>query len=188
MGEFVRLEVDEASRVGTIRLDRPPVNALNAQIQEELLEAAGEAARDQRVGAVVLWGGEKVFAAGADIKAMSERSFAEALYHPAAEFWKRLAKVKTPMIAAVSGYALGGTGVVRPPGLHPPVLGLATRSTPGRPPPLPGQGVGALRPRRQRRATGRPARLNAPAGAVATAVAAHTIRPPLPNSREGLRG
>ena len=44
MGEFVRLEVDEASRVGTIRLDRPPVNALNAQIQEELLEAAGEAA------------------------------------------------------------------------------------------------------------------------------------------------
>ena len=59
MGEFVRLEVDEASRVGTIRLDRPPVNALNAQIQEELLEAAGEATRDQRVGAVVLWGGRR---------------------------------------------------------------------------------------------------------------------------------
>ena len=63
MGEFVRLEVDEASRVGTIRLDRPPVNALNDQIQEELVEAAAEAARDERVGAVVLWGGEKVFAA-----------------------------------------------------------------------------------------------------------------------------
>ncbi|HEY6709798.1 MAG TPA: enoyl-CoA hydratase/isomerase family protein, partial [Actinomycetota bacterium] len=46
MGEFVRLEVDEASRVGTIRLDRPPVNALNAQIQDELLEAAAEAGRD----------------------------------------------------------------------------------------------------------------------------------------------
>ncbi|HWW67566.1 MAG TPA: enoyl-CoA hydratase-related protein, partial [Solirubrobacterales bacterium] len=53
-------------------------------------------------------GSDEVFAAGADIRAMSERSFAEALYHPAAEFWKRIAKVKTPLIAAVSGYALGG--------------------------------------------------------------------------------
>jgi enoyl-CoA hydratase/carnithine racemase len=52
VGEFVRLEVDEASRVGTIRLDRPPVNARSAQIQDELLAAAGEAARDERVGAV----------------------------------------------------------------------------------------------------------------------------------------
>ncbi|HEX3201835.1 MAG TPA: enoyl-CoA hydratase-related protein, partial [Actinomycetes bacterium] len=70
MGELVRLEVDEASRVGTIRLDRPPVNALNAQVQDELLAAAEAAGRDQRIGAVVLWGGEKVFAAGADIKEM----------------------------------------------------------------------------------------------------------------------
>ena len=54
MGEFVRLEVDEASRVATIRLDRPPVNALNAQVQHELREAAGQAAADGRVGAVVL--------------------------------------------------------------------------------------------------------------------------------------
>ena len=77
MGEFVRLEVDEASRVGTIRLDRPPVNALNAQVQEELLEAAEAAGRDERVGAVVLWGGEKVFAAGADIKEMSGVGFAD---------------------------------------------------------------------------------------------------------------
>ena len=77
MGEFVRLEVDEASRVATIRLDRPPVNALNAQVQDELREAAGQAAADGRVGAVVLWGGEKVFAAGADIKEMAGRSFAE---------------------------------------------------------------------------------------------------------------
>ena len=77
MGEFVRLEVDEASRVGTIRLDRPPVNALNAQVQEELLEAAKAAGQDERVGAVVLWGGEKVFAAGADIKEMRGRGFAE---------------------------------------------------------------------------------------------------------------
>jgi enoyl-CoA hydratase/carnithine racemase len=56
----------------------------------------------------VISGSEEVFAAGADIRAMSERSFAEALHHPAAGFWKRLAAVKTPMIAAVSGWALGG--------------------------------------------------------------------------------
>jgi enoyl-CoA hydratase/carnithine racemase len=63
---------------------------------------------DPEIRCIVIAGSDEVFAAGADIKAMSERSFAEALYHPAAEFWKRLAKVKTPMIAAVSGYALGG--------------------------------------------------------------------------------
>ena len=51
MGELVRLEVDEASRVGTIRLDRPPVNALNAQVHGELLEVAAAAGRDERVGA-----------------------------------------------------------------------------------------------------------------------------------------
>jgi enoyl-CoA hydratase/carnithine racemase len=60
VGEFVRLEVDEASRVGTIRLDRPPVDARSAQIQDELLAAAEEAARDERVGAVVLWAREGV--------------------------------------------------------------------------------------------------------------------------------
>ena len=53
-------------------------------------------------------GTDEVFAAGADIKAMRERTFPEALHHPAAAFWKRLAAVKTPMIAAVSGWALGG--------------------------------------------------------------------------------
>ena len=53
-------------------------------------------------------GSEEVFAAGADIRAMAERTFAEALYHPAAGFWRRVAAIKTPMVAAVSGYALGG--------------------------------------------------------------------------------
>jgi enoyl-CoA hydratase/carnithine racemase len=63
---------------------------------------------DPAVRCVVIAGSEKVFAAGADIKAMSERSFAEALRHPAASFWRRLAAIKTPLVAAVSGYALGG--------------------------------------------------------------------------------
>ena len=110
MGEFVRLEVDEASRVGTIRLDRPPVNALNDQIQEELVEAAAEAARDERVGAVVLWGGEKVFAAGADIKEMSGRGFAEMSSRATdlGHACDALARIPKVVIAAVNGYALGG--------------------------------------------------------------------------------
>ena len=110
MGELVRLEVDEASRVGTIRLDRPPVNALNAQVQEELLEAAEAAGRDERVGAVVLWGGEKVFAAGADIKEMNGRSFADISARAAGlqAAFTAMARIPKVVIAAVTGYALGG--------------------------------------------------------------------------------
>jgi len=110
VGEFVRLEVDEDSRVGTIRLDRPPVNALNSQVQDELREAAGLVSADERVGAVVLWGGEKVFAAGADINEMSGRSFAE-ISSRAAELqgaFTALARIPKVVIAAVNGYALGG--------------------------------------------------------------------------------
>ena len=110
MGEFVRLEVDEASRVGTIRLERPPVNALNAQVQDELRAAAEEAGHDERVGAVVLWGGQKVFAAGADIKEMNGRSFAD-MSARAADLqaaFTALAHIPKVVIAAVTGYALGG--------------------------------------------------------------------------------
>jgi enoyl-CoA hydratase/carnithine racemase len=110
VGEFVRLEVDEASRVGTIRLDRPPVNALNAQVQDELLEAAEAAGRDERVGAVVLWGGEKVFAAGADIKEMGGQGFADISTRPTdlGDACSAMAHIPKVVIAAVTGYALGG--------------------------------------------------------------------------------
>ncbi len=110
MGEFVRLEVEEASRVGTIRLDRPPVNALNAQVQDELLEAAEAAGRDERVGAVVLWGGERVFAAGADIKEMRGHGFADISTRATdlADACDALARIPKVVIAAVNGYALGG--------------------------------------------------------------------------------
>jgi enoyl-CoA hydratase/carnithine racemase len=63
---------------------------------------------DPEVRCVVIAGSDDVFAAGADIKAMVERPFDEVLYHPAASFWRRLAALKTPLIAAVSGWALGG--------------------------------------------------------------------------------
>jgi enoyl-CoA hydratase/carnithine racemase len=111
MGEFVRLDVDEDRRVGTIRLDRPPVNALNAQVQQELGEAARQASLDDRVGAVVLWGGEKVFAAGADIKEMQGRTFAEVSATTTADLQgalTALARIPKVVIAAVNGYALGG--------------------------------------------------------------------------------
>lgn len=110
MGEFVRLEVDEATRVGTIRLDRPPMNALNEQIQDELREATSEAGKDERIGAVVIWGGEKVFAAGADIKEMRGKSVAE-ISSRAGELQEALsavARVPKVVVAAINGYALGG--------------------------------------------------------------------------------
>ena len=75
MGEFVRLEITDG--IGTIRLERPPMNALNAQVQEELRAAAGEATADDAVRAVVVYGGEKVFAAGADIKEMAGMSYVD---------------------------------------------------------------------------------------------------------------
>src|ERR1044072_2096685 len=80
-------------------------------------ERAGELERldpDPEVRCVVIAGSDKVFAAGADIKAMSERSFAEALRHPAASFWRRVAAIKTPLVAAFSGFAPGGGGELAP--------------------------------------------------------------------------
>jgi enoyl-CoA hydratase/carnithine racemase len=70
MSEFVRVETEEA--VATIRLDRPPMNALNAQLRDELAQTAQQVAADDGIRAVVPYGGPKVFAAGADIKEMAE--------------------------------------------------------------------------------------------------------------------
>ena len=69
MTEFVRLEVDGG--VGTIRLDRPPMNAISRAVQDELSSVAAEATARADVRAVVVYGGEKVFAAGADVKEMA---------------------------------------------------------------------------------------------------------------------
>jgi enoyl-CoA hydratase/carnithine racemase len=103
------LEASRDGHVALLQLNRPEArNALSPELMEEI---AGELERldpDPDVRCVVIAGSEEVFAAGADIRAMSERTFAEALHHPAAGFWKRLAAVKTPLIAAVSGWALGG--------------------------------------------------------------------------------
>ncbi|HEY5816566.1 MAG TPA: enoyl-CoA hydratase-related protein [Solirubrobacterales bacterium] len=108
MGELVETTLDE-HHVALLRLDRPEArNALSPEMMDEI---AGELERldpDPEVRCIVIAGSDEVFAAGADIRAMSERSFEEALRHPAAAFWRRVAAIKTPLVAAVSGYALGG--------------------------------------------------------------------------------
>jgi len=109
MGEFVTLEVSEAG-VGTIRLDRPKVNALNRRTAHEIGAAADEVAGDPRVRAVVVWGGERVFAAGADVKEMADLdAVAMARYIEAfGDAFARLERMPQVTIAAINGYALGG--------------------------------------------------------------------------------
>lgn len=95
--------------VALLRLNRPEArNALSPEMMEETATELERLDPDPEVRGIVIAGSDEVFAAGADIKAMSERSFAEALRHPAAAFWRRVAAVKTPLVAGVSGYALGG--------------------------------------------------------------------------------
>jgi enoyl-CoA hydratase/carnithine racemase len=108
VAELVETSLDEY-RVALLRLNRPEArNALSPEMMEQLAAELERLDPSPEVGCIVIAGSDEVFAAGADIKAMSERSFAEALRHPAASFWRRVAAVKTPLIAAVSGYALGG--------------------------------------------------------------------------------
>jgi enoyl-CoA hydratase/carnithine racemase len=95
--------------VGLARLNRPEArNALSPELMAELVELVEGWDADSELRCIVIAGGDEWFAAGADIKAMAKRTFAETLTSPAARFWPRLAAVRTPLIAAVSGYALGG--------------------------------------------------------------------------------
>ena len=109
MGQFVTLTTDEQG-VATLRLDRAPVNAINRQVWTELADAARALAGDTDVAAVVLWGGPKVFAAGADVAALEDLALHEA--RAAAEelqaAFSALASIPQIVIAAVNGYALGG--------------------------------------------------------------------------------
>lgn len=108
MGDLVRLEVEGG--VGTLRLDRPPMNAIDEELGNDLWTATNEAVRREDVRAVVLYGGEKVFAAGADIKAMSQmsphdvRPYIQGLQ----EVLNFVEDVPKVTIAAITGYALGG--------------------------------------------------------------------------------
>ncbi|MGW5635106.1 enoyl-CoA hydratase/isomerase family protein [Streptomyces sp. NPDC003832] len=104
----VNLEVAEG--VGTLRLDRPPMNALDIATQDRLKELAEEATRRDDVRAVVIYGGEKVFAAGADIKEMQAMNHAAMVVRSRAlqDSFTAVARIPKPVVAAVTGYALGG--------------------------------------------------------------------------------
>lgn len=106
--EFVRLEV--ADGVGTIRLDRPKMNAISLQVQSELRAACAEATERDDVRAVVVYGGERLFAAGNDVAEMSEMSYADMVKatRGVSDAATAIAEIPKPTVAAVTGYALGG--------------------------------------------------------------------------------
>ena len=108
MADFVEVDVEDG--VATILLNRPKMNALNLQMQREIRAAAEEISGRSDVGAVVLHGGPRVFAAGADVKEMADMSFqdmAQAAVNLQDSF-TAVARIPQPTIAAITGYALGG--------------------------------------------------------------------------------
>ncbi|HET7152896.1 MAG TPA: enoyl-CoA hydratase-related protein [Candidatus Kapabacteria bacterium] len=106
---FENITVTRDGAVAILQLNRPKVlNALNMQLMDELISAFQELDNDDSVLCFVLHGNEKAFAAGADIKEMAEASAAEMLARDQFTRWDKIRKVKKPIIAAVSGFALGG--------------------------------------------------------------------------------
>ena len=108
MSDLVRLDV--ADGIGTIRLDRPPMNAINRELTRQLHDVVRRAAERDDVRAVVLYGGPKVFAAGADIKEMAPLGYTEMLDVSLGlqEALNAVARIPKPVVAAVTGFALGG--------------------------------------------------------------------------------
>ena len=102
-------KVERRDRVGLIRLDRPrSLNALNQQLLEEVVGAAIAFDADETIGAIVLTGSERAFAAGADIGEMTGRTYSDIVQQEWLSGWDAIAALRTPTIAAVSGLALGG--------------------------------------------------------------------------------
>ncbi len=108
MGEFVTLEVDAG--VAVIRLNRPPMNALSTAVQKEIRDLSREVTDRADVRAVVLYGGPKVFAAGADVKEMADWDYTDAVDNSVdlTDCFSAVARIPKPTIAAITGYALGG--------------------------------------------------------------------------------
>ncbi|WP_275264606.1 enoyl-CoA hydratase/isomerase family protein [Jiangella asiatica] len=108
MGRFT--SVARRDGVGVIRIDRPPLNVLSTAVQDELADVAAQVAHDASITAAIIWGGPKTFAAGADVKEMEAMDVAtlrarpEGLQHG----FNQLAALRKPLIAAITGYALGG--------------------------------------------------------------------------------
>jgi enoyl-CoA hydratase len=109
MTPYETILVETRGRVGWITLNRPEaLNALNAQVMWDLVAATSAFDADEGIGAIVVTGSERAFAAGADIKEMESKSGLDILMGDHFGGWTQFAAVRTPVIAAVSGYALGG--------------------------------------------------------------------------------
>ncbi|MEV6217019.1 enoyl-CoA hydratase [Nocardia sp. NPDC051833] len=109
MTEYETILVERKNRVGWITLNRPKaLNALNTQVLDDIVAALDELERDDEIGAVVITGSAKAFAAGADIKEMQPKSYMDMFMDDFFARWDRLAQFRKPTIAAVAGYALGG--------------------------------------------------------------------------------
>lgn len=109
MTDYQNILLERRGRVGLITLNRPEVlNALNLALMTDVVTAATELDADCGIGAIVLTGSARAFAAGADIKEMSNQTYMDMYLADWFSGWDRLAGVRTPLIAAVSGYALGG--------------------------------------------------------------------------------
>ncbi|MFQ5593250.1 MAG: enoyl-CoA hydratase-related protein [Anaerolineae bacterium] len=107
--DYETIIVEIQDRVGLVRLNRPKVlNALNSTVSAELGDALERLDADENVGCIVLTGNEKAFAAGADISEMAGESAVDLMQSDRFRHWDRIRRIKKPVIAAVSGYALGG--------------------------------------------------------------------------------
>jgi len=103
------VETSHEGQVALCRLNRPEArNALSPEMMDSLGSELERLDADEGIRCIVIAGDDETFAAGADIGALAEREFHEALFHPAAAFWKRVGECRTPLVAAVSGWALGG--------------------------------------------------------------------------------
>ncbi|WP_243794943.1 enoyl-CoA hydratase [Saccharopolyspora gloriosae] len=109
MSEYETIEIERTGRVATVKLNRPQaLNALNLQLMREVTEEVAALDQDDHVGCILLTGSPKAFAAGADIKEMQSQSYMDVYLNDWFAGWDRLAAVRKPLVAAVSGYALGG--------------------------------------------------------------------------------
>lgn len=110
MSDVVRVEVDKGTGVATIRLDRPKMNAINADVAEGLLAAARECTLNDDIRAVIVYGGDKIFAAGADIKEMADRTSVEMMTRIGflQQAFTAIEEIPKVTIAAITGFALGG--------------------------------------------------------------------------------
>ena len=106
---YENILVETHGRVGVITLNRPKaLNALSSPLVAELNEVLEQFEADSGIGAIIITGSEKAFAAGADIKEMASKTYVDAYLEDFISSWERITRVRKPIIAAVSGFALGG--------------------------------------------------------------------------------